>query len=154
MKTKERQKSLIMHDPEAEQAILGACLNDVRAIATCAVTNLHSSQFYGEANRNIYIAIRMMHAKKIGVDLVTLTDALRAAGKLEAVGGAAYLAQVFDMVPTVAHVRYYIQIVQRMAKRRSVITQALKMLEQARNETVEISTIVEGIEQWLKELQK
>ncbi|RTZ98855.1 MAG: replicative DNA helicase, partial [Deltaproteobacteria bacterium] len=52
------------------------------------------------------------------------TNALRNAGQLEEIGGAAYLASIIDTVPAAPNVHYYARIVHDKARLRRLITKA------------------------------
>jgi replicative DNA helicase len=58
------------------------------------------------------------------VDLITLAEALRQRGELADVGGAAYLAELAERVPTAANVANYARIVRDKAILRNLITTA------------------------------
>src|SRR5690606_11184427 len=55
-------------------------------------------------------------------DLITLSEALTRDGALEKSGGAVYIAELTDAVPTSANVEYYAKIVLEAALRRKLIT--------------------------------
>lgn len=74
------------HNSEAEAATLGAMLLDPEAVGI-VLRHLRPEDFYSGYNRNIYSAILSLFNKGQEVDLITLTDELRATGKLEASGG-------------------------------------------------------------------
>ena len=62
-----------------------------------------------------------MNRDQASVDLVTLTSRLRDSGKLDEVGGAGFIADVYGDVPTPHLVVDYIRIAVEAAKRRSLI---------------------------------
>ena len=63
--------------------------------------------FYVEAHQHIFEAILSLARDNRPVDMLTLTDALARNGALEKAGGAAYIAELTDAVPTSANVEYY-----------------------------------------------
>ena len=75
---------------EAEQSVLGAMLIDKEAIAKVTEV-LNADDFYREAHREIYEAMMTLYDKKEEVDIITVTDILRTANKLEDVGGIPYI---------------------------------------------------------------
>ena len=58
------------------------------------------------------------------VDAITMTDALRTRGKLEAIGGPAYIAELAACVPTAANVAHYARIVREKAVLRALASTA------------------------------
>ena len=91
------------HDIEAEQAVIGSMLTDKDAVVT-AIEVLKEEDFYREDNKLIYSAIVNLYNKAEPIDIITLKSELTAMGKLEAVGGLEYIAELPDRVPTTANV--------------------------------------------------
>lgn len=106
---------------DAERAVLGALLIDSEAIGEIA-SFLKPADFYRERHRVIYAARFDLYERHEPGDFVTLVDELRRRGQLDTVGGAAYLAELVNDVPTAAHVEYYAHIVERCALMRRLIT--------------------------------
>src|SRR6201997_1502687 len=104
---------------EAEQSVLGAILLDNDTINQ-AIEILTADDFYRESHREIFRAMVALSERNQPVDAITLTDALRTGGVLEAVGGAGYIAEVAACVPTAANVGHYARIVREKALLRSL----------------------------------
>jgi replicative DNA helicase len=96
----------VPHDLEAEEAVLGALLIDPDALFR-VMSFLRPEDFYVQKNGWIYKAILALHERREPVDFVTLRNELEAQGLLEEVGGAGYIAQLIDAVPTAIHVEAY-----------------------------------------------
>ena len=77
--------------------------------------------FYRETHRKIFRAMLALSEKSEPIDLVTLTDTLRARGELQDIGGATYLAELQDKVPSAANIAHYARIVREKAVLRSLI---------------------------------
>lgn len=108
------------HNAEAEAAVLGAVMIDPRAINTLS---LAADDFYIGRNRTIYETMRRVDASGAEIDLVTVSDALTAAGKMSEVG-LSYLIGLTNQVPTSLHIKHYAEIVAEAAMRRRVIEAA------------------------------
>lgn len=104
---------------EAEQSVLGAILLDNEAINQ-AIEILTAEDFYRESHREIFRAMVALSERSQPVDAITLTDALRTGGVLEAVGGAGYIAELAACVPTAANAGHYARIVREKALLRSL----------------------------------
>ena len=113
---------------EAERSILGALLLDEDAVIQ-VVESLRPEHFYSQHHGRIYRAIYDLFDRREPADVVTVTDELRKAGVLEEVGGAAYLADLVNSVPTSAHATYYSEIVRECAARRRLISVAARISE-------------------------
>ncbi len=105
---------------EAEASILGGVLLDNEAINT-VVELVGSDDLYRESHRKIYRAMVELWDRNEPVDLITLSDHLKARGELEGVGGSAYLAELAGQVPTAANIAWYARIVREKAILRHLI---------------------------------
>jgi replicative DNA helicase len=108
------------HDIEAEQAVIGSMLTDKEAVIS-AIESLSADDFYREDNKIIYQAILNLYNKGDAIDIITLKSELSSMGKLEAVGGLEYLAELPEKVPTTANVDRYINIIEEKSTLRTLI---------------------------------
>ena len=138
---------------DAEQSVLGSLLIDREAIIKIAPF-LRPEDFYREVHGQIYGAVLDLHERREPADLVTLSDELERRGKLEAVGGAAYLTSLINSVPTSIHVEHYAHIVERTAVPRRLIEAAGKIAALAYEEAEEVDVVVDRAEQILFEISQ
>ena len=73
--------------PEIEEAIIGACLIEQRAIPLIA-DKLRPEMFYVLRHQLIYAAILAMYHAGMKIDILTVKEELSHRGKLEEAGGA------------------------------------------------------------------
>ncbi len=125
--------------------MLGAMLFDNRAIGQ-VVEKLRDHHFYDEGHRQIYQTLLNLYNDSSPIDLISVSEKLRTAGDLEAVGGATYLAELLDMVPTVAHVDYYSRIVLEKAWLRELLIAASEIMTDAYEETREVEEVLDKAE--------
>lgn len=118
------------HNLDAEIATLGSMMIDGTAIERVSEF-LAPDDFYREAHRTIYDALIALSSRSEPVDLVTVSEELQRRGKLEEVGGIAYLTTLMDSVPSAANVDYYAQIVEEYAIRRRLIEAAQEIIRLA-----------------------
>lgn len=111
------------NNQEAECAVLGAILLHQPALYEAGET-LSKDDFYLEAHRIIWGAFLTLQKAESGIDIVTVKNELRRAGKLEACGGAAYLASLTDGLPRETNIRHYSAIVRERASLRKLINLA------------------------------
>lgn len=95
---------------ESERSVLGAMFRSAGAV-TVATEKLMPSDFSDPANREVFSAMVTIAFNNKPVDLVTVDEELTRLGKLEAVGGGAYLVQLARSVPSAGNVEAYIKIV-------------------------------------------
>jgi len=133
---------------EAERSILGALLLDEDALVQ-VVEGLRPEHFYSRHHGRIYQAIYDLFERREPADVVTVTDELRKSGVLEEVGGAAYLADLVNAVPTSAHAAYYSEIVRECAARRRLISVAARISELGYEEGAKSSDLLDQAEREL-----
>jgi len=109
------------HSIDAEEAVLGGVLVDNLAIDR-VVEVLIPDDFYREAHRKIMRAFLDLSQRSEAIDLITVTDVLKGRNELEEVGGATFLAELSERVPTAANVGQYARIVKDKAILRQLIT--------------------------------
>ena len=130
---------------ESERSVLGAMLRS-REAALLAIETLQPEDFYDPANREVYSAMLAMATSSRAIDLVTLDEELTRRGKLDAVGGAAYLVELSRSVPSAANVQAYIRIVDEKSTLRKLIAASEKILQESYAEEEETQDILEGAE--------
>lgn len=96
-------------DRQAERAVLGAMLHSARARDT-ALDLLVEDDLYTTPHRAIWAAITTLHLGGDPVDMVTVADRLDTR-TLRAVGGTAYLHQLYADVVTPEDIAYHAAIV-------------------------------------------
>lgn len=133
------------HDTEAEQAVIGSMLTDKEAIIS-AIEVLKDEDFYREDNKIIYAAILNLYNRAEPVDIITLKSELASLGKLEAVGGLEYLAELPDKVPTTANVDKYIKIVEEKSLLRNLLKTANEIIKLGYDETQEVDVLMDQAE--------
>ncbi len=108
------------NDIEAEEAVLGSLLLDGEAIFKI-VSLLSPEDFYRDQNREVYAACLELFRRNEGINQVTLAHEFSRQGKLEGVGGAAYLLHLLSTVPTPLHLEHYARIVRRTSLLRRLL---------------------------------
>ena len=120
---------------EAEEATLGAMLIDDGALGKVFAI-LDDQDFYRDKNRWVAETMKQLSLKNEGVNQITVAQELGRQGKLEALGGSAYLASLLANCPTSLHAEYYAKIVKRCSQQRNLIV-AARTIEQMGYDGVE-----------------
>lgn len=129
-------------DIEAEQAVLGSMLTDQDAVIA-AIEVLKEDDFYREDNKIIYTALLNIYNRAEPIDIITLKSELSSMGKLEAVGGLEYIAQLPDKVPTTANVERYVKIVKEKSMLRNLVKTANEIINLGYDETENVEDIMD-----------
>lgn len=118
---------------EAERSVLGAMLLNPAAVGAAIEILRDSGEavFYHPPNGLVYDAMVSLFAANQPVDAITLIRALTDTGKLEAAGGAIYLAELTRAVPTSANVEVYARIVLDAAILRNIIATGTRLVSEA-----------------------
>jgi replicative DNA helicase len=130
---------------EAEASLLGALLIDADAIVKVADT-VSEDDFYDPKHAHIYAAIHKLYNKHSPIDVLTLSDQLKNDNLLESVGGAAYLTELTNFVPTASHVNEYADIVATKAMRRRLIKASRDITKIGYDEAESLQSIIEQAE--------
>ena len=139
------------HSDEAEVATLGALLLNPEALAT-VLRYLRPDDFYKTAHQRVFEAIIYLFDHNEAIDLITITERMKAGGLLDAIGGAAYISRLTSSVPTSANVEYYARIVQACSMRRNLVRIASEMVANAHDESQEARNVIEEAERQIFEI--
>ncbi|MCE5303901.1 MAG: replicative DNA helicase [Planctomycetaceae bacterium] len=134
------------HNLDAERGVLGSLLLDPNLCDDIAMI-LRPEDFYADANQKLYAQLLAMRDEGKRIDATLLLERLQAGGDLEAVGGAAYLAEVVHSVPYAANAVYYAEIVQAKATLRSLIHASTEILRDAYEPTLDPRELVNRAEE-------
>ncbi len=130
---------------EAEASLLGAILIDSDAIVKVADI-VQPADFYDERHKHIYQAVIRLYEQHSPIDVLTLSDQLSSAGNLEMIGGAAYLTELTNFVPTAAHAEQYASIVSQKAMRRRLIKASQEITSIGFDEDHDLQAVIEEAE--------
>lgn len=129
----------------AEQSVIGSMLLDKNAVVR-VIEMLSPDSFYRDAHRFIYETILELFDRGEPVDLVTVTENLRKAGKLDAVGGSIYVADLLNSVPTAANVEHYAKIVEEKAVLRKLIESGTRIVSNGFSDPEDVDQVLDQAE--------
>lgn len=133
------------HSAEAEGSVLGALLLDKDAIIAVAEF-LAPENFYDERNRSIFESCLDLYEERAPIDVLTVAERLKKKKMLKKVGGASYLAELANKVPTAAHVEHYGKIVKDQATKRSLMVAASKLVDLSLDEGLAADELLDKAE--------
>ena len=97
--------------PDIEQALISAAL--IAGKDRLKGLDIVANDFYKEEHRYLWRAIKSLLEEDLAIDVLTISDRLRVAGKLQAVGGITYLSELSRIAATSANIDYYVDLVKR-----------------------------------------
>lgn len=153
MATKQDELIVPPQNTDAEASLIGAVLVDPDAIVRVA-DSLSADDFYEQRHQLIYEAITKLYEKHHPIDALTLSNQLRDDGLLDTIGGASYLTELANYVPTAAHVEHYADIVAGKAMRRRLIKASQDITKLGYDESKTLQEVIETAETDLFEVSQ
>ena len=127
---------------EAEQSVIGSVLINPDCISE-VVSIIDPEDFYVDAHRSIYIAMKELFSKSQSIDYVTVIDMLVSRGIMDTERAKQEIARILNAVPTAANVKDYAKIVKDKSLRRSLINICGEIQESAASETDSADRLLE-----------
>lgn len=138
---------------EAEQSVLGSVLLQPTALIS-AMEYLQTHDFYRRAHQLIYQTMIDLNENNEEIDVVTVANLLETNKQLEDIGGAAYLAELANVVPTAANIEYYAKIVEERSLLRRLIQASTDIITETYEESDDVSNILDAAEQKILEVSE
>jgi len=132
-------------DLEAEKSVLGAVLVDSSAMNIVAEF-LRVEHFYAVEHQYIYAAMISLFEKQKPIDVITLKNQLQLDGNLKRMGGASYLSDLINTVPSSAYIEQYGMIVKGHYTKRKLIETASRTISHAFDEKGDIKELLDQAE--------
>ncbi len=128
--------------PDVEEAVLGAMLVEPTTIDE-AMEELTPGCFYDPRHKMIFEAMSSLVNEHIAIDIITVSDRLRARGQLEEIGGPVFLADLSQRIGAAAHIEYHIRILKQKAIQRDLITASYDILKESYDDSVNVDELVD-----------
>ena len=131
----------MVYAEEIEGAVLGACLLE-RSAQAVVLKSLRAEMFYLTAHRVVFEAINALYARGAAVDMLTVTEELRAQGQLDDAGGPFAVAKLAAGVATSAHLEYHCSILFQYYLRRKLVEVLTRELAAANDMTCDVYDVL------------
>lgn len=141
------------HSLEAEESVLGSILIDREAVVEVAEF-LRPEHFYREVHGEIFEAILKLYEEREPIDVVTVGEQLKKQKALTEVGGAEYLGELVNKVPTSAHTEHYGRLVKDAYIKRSLIAVAGQITDLAFDESKKVAEVMDATERQIFSLSQ
>ena len=140
-------------DKEIEDAELGALMLERDAYAiVCDL--LRPESFYDPGNQKIYAAINKLGVMQQPIDMLTVTQQLRADGALDDVGGPVRISELTSNVASAAHIEYHARIVAQKFLARRLISFCSEIEKKSFDESYDIDDLLQEAEGKLFEISQ
>lgn len=137
---------------EAEQSVLGSILLRPAESFEAIGNMLTADSFYAKEHGLIFSVLQNMYNENRSIDAVTVVNRLVEEGMRDQTSGAQYIAQIAEMVPSVANIRDYVGIVYDKYLLRRLIAASDEVTQMAYAEEGDAETIVDNAEQLFFEI--
>lgn len=134
---------------DAERSVLGSVIDYMSSSSTAAekaLESLSAEDFYSAAHRDIFSSMKKLYDSGKSIDLTTLTDMLERDGKLDAVGGNAYLIEIAMAPPSASNIKHYIDIVEAHSVRRKLMATGNLIARDAAESSKDTKAILDDAE--------
>jgi replicative DNA helicase len=143
------------HSLEAEQSVLGAVLLSPQThYAYVIEEGLRPEDFYVPRHQLIYESMLELYNTSEPVDVLTVTENLKARGKLDQVGGATEVDALTASVPAVGNLRRYGQIVREQSLLRKLLNTTYEIQASVHNHEALPKDLVERAEKSMLEVAR
>jgi hypothetical protein len=126
---------MVPHSIEAEEAFLGSILINPELLDD--LPDISPDDFFIVRNAWVWEAIVRLTNRGDEIDYVTVVDELRRRGRLEEIGGAAYVTYLLNNTPSSLYAHTYGAIVERASYRRHALSTASDIAQLAHEETLD-----------------
>ncbi|MES2436864.1 MAG: replicative DNA helicase [Patescibacteria group bacterium] len=152
---KEEKKTPYLRVPpqsiDAEMALLGSIM--LRPDVMHEILDfIKEDSFYSQKHRIVYKHMNELFTKSTPIDLLSLSAVLRDQGVLDNVGGATFLTELVNMVPSASNVKHYAEIVQKKHLMRKLIESAEDISSLGYDETIDIEQMLDTAEKKIFEV--
>ncbi|GBD34368.1 Replicative DNA helicase [bacterium HR35] len=130
---------------EIEESLLGALIIDDEAILK-VIDFLKPEDFYFPENRIIYENIYELFEKRIGIDLITLSNILREKSLLEKIGGQEKLIYLIHRAPTITNVLSYAKIIKTNKAKLDLLELSVRIKDLIQNPGYDAEKLIDEVE--------
>lgn len=143
-------------DLDAERAVLGSILLDERCerrVLERVSRVLSAGDFYSPVHAVVFESMQRVAASGADVDVITVVSDLRLRDRLNTVGGAQFIGELTDAMPTVAHCESHAEIVASHSAARRLIEEARAFAQRIERGREPLDALVEGHFEKLRKIE-
>lgn len=130
---------------DIESVVLGAALVDSKGVDDLLEVIKDPSAFYVEAHQEIFRAIKQLSDNSRPVDLLTVSEQLKANKKLQLVGGDYKLIEMTQRVASSAHMEYHCRILLQKYMLRQLIGVGNRVIELAYDPNIDVFDLMDVV---------
>lgn len=129
---------------DLEEAVIGAMLLERDSLDV--LDFLQRDDFYMENNAVVFESIHALFVAGSPVDMRTVVNHLKKAGKLELVGGMHYIAELSGRVSQSSNIEAHARIIRELAIKRNLIQLGSTIMSQAYEDTTDAFELIDRLQ--------
>lgn len=133
-------------DLDAEKALLGSIMIRPSGLGEIVDIIAHDA-FYSRKHQLIFRAMVELYTKNDPIDVLSVAAILKDKKVMDDVGGASYLTDMVNMVPSASNLEYYAQIIKKKHLYRGLIEASEEISERAFSEADDVDSMLDTAEQ-------
>lgn len=146
MTEKERPARIAPHSKESEMMVLGCMLTSINSLNTAA-DSLDESDFYFTEHRIIFQILQRAFKMDRPADVHLVSEELKRQGKLDEIGGVAYITGLAQFAGTSAYIEEYADLIRQKSILRKMIQAAQVVEKKALQEPEDVATTLDEAQQ-------
>jgi len=127
---------------DIEQAVIGAAIIEPSRL-TSVIELLSEESFYNPRHRVIWKCLEDMYAQEKKIDILTLSEHMKASGELTAIGGEIVLVDITSRVSSATNIDEYAHILKQKHIRREFVKLTSSGNEDAHDRNIDIFDIID-----------
>lgn len=136
---------MLPNAPDAERGALCSFLISPRAVGqVCAEKGITPDHFYVHSHGMIYGTLLEFWQENEPIDIITICSHLRSVGKLENAGGAHFITELSNFIPTAANCASYLETIREKFILREVIKISTAAASNAYDRQDDIPALLSG----------
>ncbi len=136
---------------DSERALLGSIMLRPEAIHEI-MEIIQANAFYSEKHRIVFQSMNELFSKSEPIDLLTLSARLTEKNQIDQIGGANYLTELVNLVPSSANAEHYAEIVQKKFVMRQLIEASEHISLLGYEEAEDLATLLDLAEKKIYEV--
>lgn len=136
---------------DSEKALLGSLMLKPEGMHEILDT-VSADSFYSERHRAIFKSMMDLFSKSEPIDLISLSTRLKEKSEIERVGGAAFLTELVNFVPSAANLKHYADVVQKKYMMRGLIAASEYIAELGYDEAQDLEEMLDRAEKKIYEV--
>lgn len=138
---------------EFEQAVLGACLADIKGFERASEILLTSECFYKEGHRKIWEAMSEMYKEGMSIDLLSVKNKLLRSGHLELAGGIFYLTEISSKGSAGASIQHHSAVIFQNHLKRKLIQVGESLINDGFDDTTDPFEMMDEIKKQIDDIE-